>query len=970
MFKAVDPKQDFVTLEKEILGYWKEESIVEKYLRRNDSSEIKFSFLDGPKTANNPLGVHHAWGRTYKDLWQRFYNMKGFRQRFQNGYDEQGLWVEVEVEKSLGLKSKKDIENIVPGNKKASLDKFIELCKERIKKYGDIITDQSTRLGQFMDWDNSYHTSSDQNNYMIWHFLKNVHQRGWLYKGYDSVPWCPRCGTAISEHEMQAEDYKELEHESVFVRYPVAGKDNTYLLIWTTTPWTLPANVAVAVDPDKDYAEVLDNGKYVLGKSAVERMGLKAERIFKGSELVGLEYTSPFDHLSRVKQAMDGMSHKVVATDSLILPISDEEGTGLVHVATGAGTEDFQLGKKLNLPVIAIITEEANYLEGMDKFSGQNAKENPELVINYLKDNEVLFHREKLVHRYPTCWRCHTELVWRVVNEWYIAVDRPDPKDQESFRQKMVKVAKEMMWQPDFVGKRELDWLENLHDWMISKKRYWGLAIPIWECESCGHFEVIGGEKELKEKAVEGWSEYEGHSPHRPWIDAIKINCLKCGSLSPRVLDVGNVWLDAGIVPYSTLTPTVGEIPSYITDKKYWSEWFPPEFAVEMYEQTRLWFYAMIAMSAALEGKMPVQNIFGHGSVVDEKGEAMHSSKGNAISLDEAFDKVGADAMRWLYLTASPSTNMRFGYNLIDETKRRFILILWNSYKFFIDYANLAGWICELTKPDVKDQLKVLDRWVLSRLTEIVLTVNQKMEQYDAMTASRVIEEFVVSDLSTWYIRRSRDRVGPSADPEDQKVFLSVMYGVLVTLSKLLAPFMPFIAEEIFRNLTGEQSVHLQDYPAGDQSLFNQQLMEEMKVVRELVERGHALRKESGIKLRQPLPKLSYGTSQRLSSDLESVMLDELNIKEIEYLKDSQDGVTLNLDTGITPQLQAEGEARELIRSIQKKRKEQGLTLNDKVKVTAPNLPTDQNLLDQILKQTNSVELIPGSELAIEVVNV
>ena len=970
-FNPVDPKRDFVALEKEVLEYWQKEGIVEKYLHKNDSSEKKFSFLDGPKTANNPLGVHHAWGRTYKDLWQRFYNMKGYKQRFQNGYDEQGLWVEVEVEKTLGLKSKKDIENIVPGDKVASLEKFITLCKERIAKYGDVITNQSQRLGQFMDWDNSYHTSSSQNNYMIWHFLKNVHQRGWLYKGFDSVPWCPRCGTAISQHEMQTEDYKEVTHKSLYVPYLIEGEKDSYLLIWTTTPWTLPANVAVVVDGEKDYVAVKDNGKlYFLSKTACERMGLKADCTIKGQELVGKKYSSPFDHLPRIQKALGDTGHQVVATDSLILPISDEEGTGLVHIAPGAGTEDFQLGKKLKLPIIEVIDEEAVYLDGMDQFSGKNAKNYPELVIDYLKEKGSLFHQENISHRYPGCWRCHSELVWRVVNEWYISVDTPDPKDGETFRQKMIKVVKQMTWQPDFVEKRELAWLENLHDWMISKKRYWGLAIPIWECRKCGNFEVIGGEAELKEKAIEGLSQFEGHSPHRPWIDHIKVKCSKCGEVIQRVFDVGNVWLDAGIVPYSTLTPVAGEVPSYITDKKYWSEWFPPDFAIEMYEQTRLWFYAMIAMSAALEEKPPVQRIFGHGRVVDEKGEEMHNSKGNAIILDEVFEKVGTDAMRWLFMSANPSSDVRFGYNLIDDVRKKFTLILWNSYKYFVDYATLASWSCELIPPDIREKLTVLDRWVLSRLTEVVLVVNEKLEKYDSASAARAIEEFVVNDLSTWYIRRSRGRVGPIADKDDEGIFLSTTYGVLVTLTKLLAPYMPFISESMFRNLIGEESVHLQDFPLGDKSLLDQKLVDDMKVVREIVEKGHALRKEANIKLRQPLSKLNYGSEfSKLSPELEQILADELNVKSVEFNSLTKNSQSITLDINITPQLQTEGEARELIRQIQQLRKDQGLTLTDQVRVTVVHKPDDQELERLILKQTNATVLTEGLELKVEVVN-
>ncbi len=965
MFKPVSAKVDFPGLERELLDYWEKQKILKKYLHRNNSSSKKFSFLDGPKTANNPLGVHHAWGRTYKDMWQRFYNMKGYKQRFQNGYDEQGLWVEVEVEKTLGLKNKRDIENIVPGDKLASLEKFINLCKERVQKYGDVITEQSKRLGQFMDWDNSYHTGSDQNNYMIWNFLKNTNQRGWLYKGHDSVPWCPRCGTAISQHEMSAEDYKELIHESIYIEYPIVGRKNEYLLVWTTTPWTLPGNVAVALDPNLEYALVtgqVAGNRYYLGRVSAKKLSLKIEKVIKGRELVGLEYETPFDNLPRVQKSMGNIKHQIVATDPVILPISEEEGTGLVHIAPGAGTEDFALGKERNLPVIELIDEEAKYLSDLGEFSGKNAKDEPQLIFNYLgkfEDGKFLFDIVKFAHKYPACWRCKTELVWRLVDEWYIAVDKEDPKDKETFRQKMIKIARKMEWQPKFVEKRELDWLENLHDWLISKKRYWGLALPIWECEKCDNFEVVGGFDELKEKAIEGWEEFEGHSPHRPWVDQIKLKCSKCGSLAIRVPDVGNPWLDAGIVPYSTITPKAGEVPSYNRDKKYWSEWFPPDFSVEMYEQTRLWFYAMIAMSSILEEEVPVKRIFGHGKVVDEKGEEMHGSKGNAVSLDEAFDRVGSDAMRWIYLSANPGVDLRFGYNLIDDVRKRFVLIFWNCYKFFVDYANLAKWEGEKSGSG----LTVLDEWILAKLNALIILVNESLEKYDAATASRAMEDFVVNDFSTWYIRRSRDRVGPEAEEEDKNTCLSVMYEVLVTTSLLLAPLTPFIAEEVYKNLTGDESVHLQDYPQGGKSLLNEELVKDMILVRKITEAVHAKRKEVGIKLRQPLGLLTYKWNEKLDPKLEQILADEVNVKKVEYQKSPSKEPVISLDIKITQSLKDEGETRELIRQIQQLRKEQNLTLIDKTKIAAPAWPKEFE--QQILKSTTSVSIVKNKKLKV-----
>ncbi len=946
-FKPVSSQVDFPALERELLDYWYSKGIVKKYLEKNNSSGKKFSFLDGPITANNPMGVHHAWGRTYKDLWQRFFNMKGMRQRFQNGFDEQGLWVEVEVEKELGLHSKKDIENLVVGDKFKSLEKFINLCKERVKKFSDIQTEQSKRLGYFMDWDNSYHTSSDENNYAIWNFLKVVNGKGWLYKGHDSVPWCPRCGTAISQHEILTEDYKEIDHESVYFKLPIKGKEKEYLVVWTTTPWTIPANVAVAVDSKKTYLKIKQGEEFIyLMEERAKVLGYDGQKV-KGSELVGLEYEAPFDHLPRVSEALGEYVHRVVATDDLILPITTEEGTGLVHVAPGAGSEDFKLGKKLGLPVIELIDEEANYLDKMEELSPKNAKKHPELIIDFLKEKDngrFLLKTERIRHRYPNCWRCKSELVWRVVDEWYIAMDRDD-ESGKTYREQMMEVAKNINWIPKWGLERELDWLRNMHDWLISKKRYWGLSLPVWECGNCGNFEVIGSKKELKEKAVEGWKEFEGNSPHRPWVDQIKIKCSKCNEIISRIPDVGNPWLDAGIVTFSTMP----------------KDYFPADFITESFPgQFKNWFYSLIAMSTAISGEAPFKNILGFASLLDEKGEPMHKSKGNSIEFNEAADKIGADIMRWMYATQNPENNLLFGFTPAAEVKRRFYLILWNCYKFFIDYATVTNWDCDESS-DVKNELTVLDKWVLARLTQVVLTVNKSISKYDASTASRSIEDFVVNDFSTWYIRRSRDKVGLEA--KENNVTLSVMYGVLITLTKLLAPFTPFISEEIFKNLTGEESVHLQSFPEGDRGLMDEKLIEDMKRLRQIVELGHAFRKNATIKLRQPLSKITYFDKIQLSLELEEILATEVNVKTVEYRQDTGD-LKIELDLKITDELKIEGDVRELMRSIQQLRKDAQLTLSDKTKIYTPFWPKSYEKM--ILAGTASVSIEKGDVLKVE----
>ncbi|MDP3733558.1 MAG: class I tRNA ligase family protein, partial [Candidatus Daviesbacteria bacterium] len=481
------------------------------------------------------------------------------------------------------------------------------------------------------------------------------------------------------------------------------------------------ANVAVAVDPKKEYLKVKSDDEIIyLMNERANVLGFSEGEKISGKDLIGLEYEAPFDYLPRVVKAMGEYVHRVIENDELILPISEEEGTGLVHIATGAGSEDFKLGLKFKLPVIEVIDEEANYLEGMEQFSKANVKRHTELIIDFLKEKDngkFLLRTEKIKHRYPTCWRCKTELVWRVVDEWYISMDKKDDSGK-TYRQQMIEVAKKINWIPKWGLDRELDWLKNMHDWLISKKRYWGLSLPIWECQKCGNFEVIGSKEKLKEKTVEGWNEFDGHSPHRPWVDQVKIKCSKCDEVTSRIPDVGNPWLDAGIVPFSTM-------PEGFFPADFITEGFPGQF--------KNWFYSLIAMSTALKNTNPFNNLLGFASVVDERGEEMHKSKGNAIEFNEAAEKIGSDVMRWVFVTQNPEVNLPFGYNVASEIKRRFYLILWNCYKFFVDYANLNNF----NYKKIKNNKNILDKWILLRLNELIFLVNEKLEKYDASTASR-----------------------------------------------------------------------------------------------------------------------------------------------------------------------------------------------------------------------------------------
>ena len=1003
MFRSVANHQNFSEMEKRWLRYWYEKGIVKKYLQKNKGKKKRFSFIDGPITANNPMGVHHGWGRTYKDLWQRFYNLLGYQQRFHNGFDCQGLWVEVEVEKELGLKSKKEIENLVPGDKKASIDKFVNLCKQRVQKFAKVQTEQSKRLGYFMDWEHSYFTMSDENNYMIWYFLKKCYENNWIYKGRESVPWCPRCETAISEHEILTEDYKEVTHESIILKFPIVGADREFLLVWTTTPWTIPANIAIAVDKDLDYCQVKGGfnpkDKFWVAKPLVDKVFKgKHEGIIKtvkGKELIGLYYKTAFDELEAVEKARKENPtkfHVVIATDPLIMPVSTEEGTGLVHTAVSAGTEDFKLGKKLGLPMIPVIADNGDYLPGLGEFSGKNAKNNPRIILDYLekkekKEGRWVFSIFPYTHRYPVCWRCKTELVWKVADEWYIAMDkRPlkiksERKNPKTLREQMIEVAKKIRWLPKFGLERELDWLRNMHDWLISKKnRYWGLALPIYECQKCGYFEVIGSKGELKKRAIEGWEKFEGHSPHKPWIDEVKIKCLKCGTQVSRVDDVGNPWLDAGIVPFSTITKNNQGEPLYLKDKKEWRKWFPADFITESFPgQFKNWFYSLIAMATVLENTPPFKTVLGFGTLLGEDGRPMHKSWGNAIEFNEGAERIGVDVMRWLYCRHDPKDNLLFGYKKADEVRRQFYLMLWNIYKFFVEYANLDKLKIKNQKLKItikNSKLKILDQWILERFSFLVNFVEKNLKSYNVKEAALEIEKFV-SDLSTWYIRRSRERVWVNSDDqEDKKVFYLTLHFILVNLSIIISPFLPFIAEEIYTNLTGKESVHLSSWPKLNLKFKDQEakLIEDMALVRQIVEVGHRLRKEKKIKVRQPLqqatikipPTIKFNNQKQIDQYLELIK-DELNVKKIILEEGKKEEIEVVYNLEITDELKKEGEAREIIRMIQNERKRLNCRPNQFVNVTLSSYPKEY---EEIIKRKTMIKEIKiGPQLEIRKVN-
>ena len=976
-------------MENRLLKWWEEDGLRHAYLKKNDGADERFSFLDGPITANNPMGVHHAWGRTYKDLFQRYKTMQGFAQRYQNGFDCQGLWVEVEVEKDLGLNSKTEIEEY-------GISEFVQKCRERVLHFSDIQTEQSKRLGYWMDWENSEFTMSEENNYTIWHFLKLMHDRGLIYRGHDSMPWCTRCGTGLSEHEIVTEGYKELTHTSLYVKLPLQDVDAS-LVVWTTTPWTLPANTAVAVNPEETYAEVDVSGdKLILAEQAARRIfgeDVNVIRTFPGENLLDRQYTGPFSELPVQAEV-----------EPLVIPWEEadpEEGTGCVHIAPGCGKEDFQLGQEFDLSVLAPLDEFGNFLDGYDFLVGESAWSTSETIIENLDDRGILIRTEDITHRYPVCWRCGEELVFRLVSEWFI--------DMDSWREEIMDVVKQIRWIPEFGEERELDWLRNMDDWMISKKRYWGLALPIWTCSECESFEVIGGKEELKERAVAGWEEFAGHTPHRPWVDQVEIVCDDCGETMQRIDDVGNPWLDAGIVAYSTL--------HYLTDRNYWEKWFPADFITESFPgQFRNWFYSLLAMSTAISGEPPFQTVLGHGMVLDEHGEEMHKSAGNAIWFEDATEEIGADVMRWLYMKSNPTSDVLFGYGTADEVRRQFILPLWNVYSFFVTYAKIDGFVPD-EQPEIALQDRpILDQWLHSRLYSTVTSVEELLEDYNPARATDILEDFV-DDLSNWYVRRSRRRFWRGsgqndAEREDELSAYQTLYETLTILIKTLAPFTPFMTEEMYQNLVvnagGDsdtpESIHLTEFPELDPQWHNENLEQEMTKARQIASLGRAARNQNNLKVRQPLKKILVA-GPAWDEQLNYLIKNEVNIREItrvsderEFLqyevkpdyaklgpkfKDDMDdvaqaiqnadprnlvdkiedgqkieldgfslepdelivrtssregyaattegGYTVALDTEMTPQLRREGLARDTIRFIQQSRKDCGLEVDDRI---------------------------------------
>ncbi len=968
-----------------MLAFWEREGIFAT-LRERNAHGPKWSFVDGPITANKRMGVHHMWGRTLKDVFQRYKAYRGFRQRYQNGYDCQGLWVEVGVERELGLNSKKEIEEY-------GLAEFARRCREKVAWSAEAITEQSQRLGMWMDWGNDYFTFSDTNIEYIWRFLAVVHERGWLVRGHRSSEWCPRCGTSISQHEL-AGYYFDKTDPSLFVRFPLLGRDGEALVVWTTTPWTLPANVAAAVRPEAEYG-LLENGDWV----AVARYpDLRFTKVVPGSELVGLEYAGPFDALP----AVAGTTHRVIPWDEVSL----DEGSGIVHIAPGCGSEDFELSKLHGLPVLAPVDEAGRFYDDYGWLHGLSTAESKDQIIGDLHERGLLVEAGEIRHRYPFCWRCETPLIFRITDDWFIAAD--------PIRAALLEANEAVEWIPEHFSKRMDDWLRNLDDWNISRKRYFGLPLPFYPC-SCGHLNVVGSLAELRERATAGLDQLE--ELHRPWIDEVPIRCEACREDVRRIPEVGDVWLDAGIVPFSTLGwkseewvaagnatgAARGLTTADLPDHAYWEEWFPADWVSEMREQIRLWFYAQLFMSVILVGRAPYRQVLSYEKLLDETGREMHGSLGNAIDADEAFERMGADVMRWMYCAQPPSQNIRFGFGPAEDVKRR-LLTLWNSASFLVTYAAIEGF-----RPTYGDlahgalaqtALRPLDRWLLARVQAFLAEVEQAFEGFMTVGVVRALESFV-DDLSNWYIRRSRRRFYG----QDDAAFRTLWYALAQAL-RAFSPIMPFLTEHLWGNLVAgacedaPASVFLAGWPVPDPSLTDDALLAEIAQVRQVVELGRRARAEAGIKNRQPLREAHVRGAPLARSHVEEIE-EELRVKavgfdtgpvarmslkpnlpvlgpklgprlrdvrealaagDVEHLTDGRllvagvelepdevirgeqialpgwaiqedAGVSVALDTEVDPELALEGRALDLIHTIQRLRKEAGLEITDRIEI-------------------------------------
>ena len=999
MYNKVSTNMNFVEREKEIEKFWRDNDIFKKSMENRKEGET-YTFYDGPPTANGKPHIGHVLTRVIKDMIPRYQTMKGKMVPRKAGWDTHGLPVELEVEKLLGLDGKEQIEEY-------GLDPFIKKCKESVWKYKGMWEDFSETVGFWADMDNPYVTYDDNFIESEWWALKQIWDKKLLYKGFKIVPYCPRCGTPLSSHEV-AQGYKDVKERSAIARFKVKDED-AYILAWTTTPWTLPSNVALCVNPNETYVKVKAGDGYtyymaealldsVLGKLADEENGVKAYEIletYKGSDLENKEYEPLFDFAKDIIAKQHKKAYYVTCDTYVTMG----DGTGVVHIAPAFGEDDAQVGRKYDLPFVQLVNGKGEMTEETP-YAGVFCKKADPMVLKDLEEKGLLFDAPKFEHSYPHCWRCDTPLIYYARESWFIKMT--------AVKDDLVRNNNTVNWIPESIGKGRFgDWLENIQDWGISRNRYWGTPLNVWECE-CGHQECIGSRAELAEKS--GNPDAAQVELHRPYIDAVTIKCPDCGKEMHRVPEVIDCWFDSGAMPFAQ-----HHYP--FENQEVFEQQFPAKFISEAVDQTRGWFYSLMAESTLLFNKAPYENVIVLGHVQDENGQKMSKSKGNAVDPFEALEQYGADAIRWyFYINSAPWLPNRFHGKAVQEGQRKFMSTLWNTYAFYVLYAEIDQF--DATKYTLDyEKLPVMDKWLLSKLNTLVKTVDENLGNYRIPEAARALDSFV-DEMSNWYVRRSRDRFWAKGMEQDKINAYMTLYTALVTVAKTAAPMIPFMTEDIYQNLvrnldpTAPESIHLCDFPVANEQHIDKELEDNMEAVLKIVVIGRACRNTANIKTKQPIGKMYVKADFALSEYFVEIIEDELNVKSVEftedvsaftsytfkpqlrtvgpkygkylkqiqqtlasldgnqamaklkaegalkldnisdevvlceedllismaqkegYVSDSEGGVTVVLDTNLTPELIEEGMVREIISKLQTMRKEADFEVTDRIHVT------------------------------------
>ncbi len=868
MYRKVSTELSFVDREKEIVEFWKENDIFKKSMKNREGNE-RFTFFDGPPTANGKPHIGHVLTRAVKDLIPRYRTMKGYHVLRKAGWDTHGLPVELEVEKVLGISGKPEIE-------KYGIEDFIKKCKDSVFTYQSEWEEMSDRVGFWADMDNPYVTYHNDYIESVWWALRQIWDKGLLYKGHKIMPYCPRCGTSLSSHEV-AQGYKDVKENSVIAKFPIVGKDGEYLLAWTTTPWTLPANVALCVNPSQSYVKVqAEDGIYILAEALVKSVFKDQEvtvlESYIGTDLCGTEYVPLYDFIKTDKKG-----HFVVADNYVTM----DDGTGIVHIAPAFGEDDSRVGKENDLPFINHVNTQGNFVDGCGEWSGMFVKDTDKLIIRDLKDRNQCFDVIAFEHSYPFCWRCDTPLLYYACDTWFIKMT--------AVRDNLLKNNNTVNWMPDNIKHGRFgNFLENIIDWGLSRSRYWGTPLPIWEC-SCGHRHVIGSIAELKEMSSNCPDDIE---LHKPYVDRVTLNCPECGGEMKRVSEVIDCWFDSGSMPFAQW-----HYP--FENKEMFENNFPANFISEAIDQTRGWFYTLMAISTLLFDESPYKNVVVLGHVQDDKGIKMSKHKGNVILPMDILNDQGSDAVRWyFYSNSAPWLPNRFSAKNVSESQRKFLGTLWNTYAFYVLYADIDNFDPTKYTLDV-NKLSVLDKWILSKLNKLITTVDNNLEDYKITEATRAVSEFT-DELSNWYVRRSRSRFWASELTEDKINAYMTLYTTLVEFAKVCAPFIPFMTEQIYQNLVlsvdknAPESVHLCDFPQAREEFNFAEIEADMDAIRKVVILGRACRNEANIKNRQPLSKLFVQSDSEINNDYKDIILDELNIKDVEFTNDASGFITYN----------------------------------------------------------------------------